>query len=590
MFRAAVAQVLLTVLIAGAPCSAMVLGNNGWYIADWGGNLYLKDLTPLDSRAFHVLMDGDNRDYPHGPGDPMSDHPELELDENRYPLELPSQGIRAVVKLYLTNFADHGLPYPKGTYTILFDGTGEVKVRLGTDLPDVTIEGTGGETRHEIEVQSLSPYLNVRITRSQRGDHIRNLRLIMPDQSGGTSYVDNYMTDPYNPLFLEDLRPFGVMRHMTDAAVATSDDVHEGTWEYRSLKYGTCQSQRGMAYEWMIDMANRMNMDVWICVPHKATVDFNTKLAQLVKEQLKPELKVYIEWSNEVWNGMLPYSIAQQYASGLGGGNWQKGQAIASASLFSAFESVFGDESNRVINVISGQSVSPGTASGIISFMHDASVNPNGTKVEAVGMAPYMHGIDIGTLRASIGRNAGDAQAYRGIADGEGAMLVCYEGGQSITSGNKGQEANESPEIKSVYTEYLDALAPYVDVFVHYTLYGECADPGCWGSKKNPFATSAPKLESMWDWAQSKGQLRDVPSVAVDRPAGRSVFAHGAASSSGMHGFVTVGRDISLGALMSGRNPATVSDLFGRRVVSPESGSGGATDGNLPHGIYLISR
>jgi hypothetical protein len=81
---------------------------------------------------------------------------------------------------------------------------------------------------------------------------------------------------------------------------------------------------RGASWEGFILFANELNKDVWITVPAKATNDYVTKLAQLFKfgsdlngipytstqanpvnPPLNSNLKVYVEYSNEIWNGQF---------------------------------------------------------------------------------------------------------------------------------------------------------------------------------------------------------------------------------------------------------------------------------------------
>ena len=63
----------------------------------------------------------------------------------------------------------------------------------------------------------------------------------------------------------------------------------------------------------MIALANETNTDMWINIPGPATDDYVTALANLIKNGdtvagvaypgLNPRLKVYVEYSNEVWGG-----------------------------------------------------------------------------------------------------------------------------------------------------------------------------------------------------------------------------------------------------------------------------------------------
>ena len=55
----------------------------------------------------------------------------------------------------------------------------------------------------------------------------------------------------------------------------------------------------------MIDLCNRLQVDPWFCIPHLADDDYVRQFATMVRERLDPKLKVYVEHSNEVWNGQF---------------------------------------------------------------------------------------------------------------------------------------------------------------------------------------------------------------------------------------------------------------------------------------------
>ncbi|TAH25623.1 MAG: T9SS C-terminal target domain-containing protein [Cytophagales bacterium] len=61
-----------------------------------------------------------------------------------------------------------------------------------------------------------------------------------------------------------------------------------------------------MAWEHIIKIANRSNKHLWINVPINAEPNYMEGLAKLLKQTLKPGLKVYFEISNEVWNFGFP--------------------------------------------------------------------------------------------------------------------------------------------------------------------------------------------------------------------------------------------------------------------------------------------
>lgn len=127
----------------------------------------------------------------------------------------------------------------------------------------------------------------------------------------------------------------------------------------------------GIAFEHMVALCNATGRDLWINVPHLATDEFVTRLAQLIRfgsDGLEPcanaaakpvypplarDRRVFVEYSNEIWSS--GNSFAQ--------GNWAEAQARAlglSKEQFNArrfcqvwqiFQNVFAGETGRVVRV-----------------------------------------------------------------------------------------------------------------------------------------------------------------------------------------------------------------------------------------------
>lgn len=95
--------------------------------------------------------------------------------------------------------------------------------------------------------------------------------------------------------------------------------------------------ETGVAYENMVALCNATGQNLWINIPHLATDEYITKLAQLIRfgsngsepytsanpnaefPPLHPGLKVYVEFSNEIWSNGFAFPQ----------GNWAQDQAIA---------------------------------------------------------------------------------------------------------------------------------------------------------------------------------------------------------------------------------------------------------------------
>jgi hypothetical protein len=135
------------------------------------------------------------------------------------------------------------------------------------------------------------------------------LMLGFTDTSGGcrdlsvriTGYAD---TDVFTSQWLSMLSKFQVLRFM-DWGSTNGNPV--ANWADRtppthpSWAYGPIGNS-GAPWEVIIQLVNTLKKDIWINVPHQATDDYVTNLAQLFKQNLDPTLNLYIEYSNEVWN------------------------------------------------------------------------------------------------------------------------------------------------------------------------------------------------------------------------------------------------------------------------------------------------
>jgi hypothetical protein len=52
----------------------------------------------------------------------------------------------------------------------------------------------------------------------------------------------------------------------------------------------------------MILLANHVGAAPWFTLSHLGDETYLRGFAQMVKEKLRPDVKVYVEWSNEVWH------------------------------------------------------------------------------------------------------------------------------------------------------------------------------------------------------------------------------------------------------------------------------------------------
>ena len=110
----------------------------------------------------------------------------------------------------------------------------------------------------------------------------------------------------------------------------------------------------------MIDLANARGANPWFCMPHLADDDYVRRFARLVKHRLRPDLKVYVEYSNEVWNWIYPVThYAEAEGKRLKLGDPARGRYYAQRSLdmFRIWERRVGRD--RLVRVLASQFVNP---------------------------------------------------------------------------------------------------------------------------------------------------------------------------------------------------------------------------------------
>jgi len=181
--------------------------------------------------------------------------------------------------------------YVDGTYNVTWSGSGAPSISGGKSSFSVT--GTGkGVLKLAHDTPAGGGLFNVNT------NGVGSLNIIAPDAVAGT---------PFRKPFLDKVNAVAhdsVIRYMDWMQTTHSPVVN---WADRNTGISQIAAS-GVNYENMVALSNLTNSDAWINIPVKATDDYVKNLAKFLKANLKPGLKVYIEYSNELWNGGDGYS------------------------------------------------------------------------------------------------------------------------------------------------------------------------------------------------------------------------------------------------------------------------------------------
>lgn len=111
------------------------------------------------------------------------------------------------------------------------------------------------------------------------------------------------MSGTFRKPILENWSNMRLLRFMDWGATNNSTLVN---WADRSKPEDSTQSgSKGVAYEYMIELANQSKSNPWINIPHAASDDYIRQMARKFRDELDPSLTVYVEYTNEAWNGMF---------------------------------------------------------------------------------------------------------------------------------------------------------------------------------------------------------------------------------------------------------------------------------------------
>ena len=443
--------------------------------------------------------------------------PELQLDEHGWVKEL-APNCWAETPLCTIESGR----FPGGEYTVLYDGKGTIEFDQNVE------EVSRGQGKMIVRVDPKRGGFFLRVKATDPKDYVRNIRVVMP------GFADSYEENPWHPAFLQRWRGVACLRYM-DFMHTNNSEI--SSWEKRPAPADATFTTKGVPLELLIDLANRQKADAWFCMPHKADDEYIRSFAAMVKERLDPELRAYVEYSNEVWNGQFQqhrYAAEQGQKLKLAEKPWEAAwfyTAHRSVEIFTIWEEVFGG-TGRLVRVLPSQAANSYISKQIAGY-RDAykhadvvaiapylsfNISPSGTpSAQEVAGWPPERVLDH-LKQHSLPECTRWIDENHRVADEFGLRLVAYEAGQHMV-GIQGAEnndaltnvlkaANAHPQIEKIYASYFEAWEKAGgDLLCYFSSVGQWSKWGSWGLLEyyDEDAAQSPKARAVFHWARSNG-------------------------------------------------------------------------------------
>ncbi|MEF3075502.1 hypothetical protein V2P20_10750 [Methylobacter sp. Wu1] len=410
----------------------------------------------------------------------------LDFDENGY-LKTVDQGSAQTI----IHDDEWGRSSTDSRYILLYDGEGELDFNL--NKPRII-----SKKRGRIEVELAKGRLGLVQKSTKADDHLRNIRFIPKENE------ENYQNKTVRDVFINQWKGVSVMRYLD-----LQDTNHSKEVKWQDRKKQGSLGAGSSSIEDIIQIANETDTNPWLLAPHMADDDYFRNMALYVRDNLKPNLKIYIEYTNEAWNSRFPQA---QYLTALAKQNNTTRYAEygkRSLELFKIWEDVFGG-TERLIRVVSTQFVN--------SWVSEQILATPGLAGHADALAVgYYFGNELGSPdmvtktmemtddeileyleTVSIPKTKSYLELQKNVADKYNLDLIAYEAGQHLVAVGQHPDygilldnnelteklirINRNPKMKDLYLAFYDNWVKVGgDLLTWFATTGKPSKWGTWG-------------------------------------------------------------------------------------------------------------
>jgi hypothetical protein len=160
------------------------------------------------------------------------------------------------------------------------------------------------------------------------------------------------MGESFDPKWFQAIDDFRILRMHDWQGTNFSEVTGPTENDFTSDQAFWVTDGRGMPYEQLVKVANEARSDLWINIPHMATDEYIRAVAAYVKANLAPDLRVYVEYSNEYWTTIFDQHdyLVQKGNALFPGEEFATGQAYAArfSEMTAIFKEVFGSDGARL--------------------------------------------------------------------------------------------------------------------------------------------------------------------------------------------------------------------------------------------------
>ena len=318
-----IAGVLLLLCCCGIDASARVgaaVGINGGGLSYWGFPVFANAMA--QGQWLSVTAQGQWG----------TDYKELRGRQYLTPDQVMIRGI--VYSLHATQEGPS-----LGLWTVKWKGSADIRANWGTYISSLSTISSSGTFTDGVRVYncSTSGMGAIDIYNVDKNSPLTELYVMLPDpsQPSHRSLPEDTL---FHPLYLQRARERQWQYYRTMDLTATNDSPVQDWVDRRkpshvlqlgvlnprspapSYQWASGNQSTGMSYEYIVNLANALDTNLWLNIPHLATDDFVRKLAQLVLygsdgdspytktmqhpvfSPLAENLDLYVEYSNEIWS------------------------------------------------------------------------------------------------------------------------------------------------------------------------------------------------------------------------------------------------------------------------------------------------